>query len=141
MARRGDRTLHAAIANEIRDFAPTLIVSPSSFDAHYDHRAIAWYVHAAQTVSVLHTYVIHGTGPRSRLALMIELTPAEQERKRDAILCHESQLRLSRGRFLSYATATENFYRAEHDIVRVESRLEAAIKRVRHAWFTCTGRR
>jgi LmbE family N-acetylglucosaminyl deacetylase len=141
-ARRGDLAPRDALMNEIRDFAPTLIVSPSSFDAHYDHRAIAWYL--GQTgVSVPHsfTYVIHGAGPRSREALTIELTREEQARKLAAIRCHQSQLLLSEKRFLSYATEREVFYRAEHDLVRIESSFESFVKRARHAWLTYTGRR
>ena len=142
LARRGDLAPRDALIREIRDFAPTLIVSPSSFDAHYDHRAIAWYV--GQTgVSVPHcvTYVIHGEGPASRVELTIELTAEEQARKLAAIRCHKSQLLLSEKRFLSYATDREVFYRAEHDLVRIESSLESFVRRARHAWFTCTGRR
>jgi len=139
LARRGERAPSIAIADEIRDFAPTLIVSPSTFDAHYDHRAIAWYAH--QVARELVTYVVHGNAPQSRLQLTVELTPEEQAKKREAIQCHESQLLLGRGRFLSYATPREHFYRAEHELVRVESWMEGTLKRVRHAWFTCTTRR
>jgi LmbE family N-acetylglucosaminyl deacetylase len=162
-ARRGDRELLDALQREIRELQPTLIVSPSSFDAHCDHRAIAWYVHVAQTrlstgartgvaaqtgvatgtqtgVSVLHTYVIHGAGPPSRVAFTLDLTSGEQARKRDAIRCHESQLLLSRDRFLSYATPSEQFYEAEHDLVRVESWLETTLKNVKHAWFVVVTR-
>lgn len=141
-ARRGDLAPRDALLNEIREFAPTLIVSPSVFDAHYDHRAVAWYV--GQTgVSVLHclTYVIHGEGPASRVKLTLDLTPEERSRKLDAIRCHKSQLLLSEKRFLSYATDREVFYRAEHDVARIESSFESFVRRARHAWFTCTGRR
>ena len=138
-ARRGDRILIDEIEREIREFKPTLIVSPSSFDVHYDHRAIAWYVH--QVAENVITYVIHGDGPSSRIAFTLDLTSCEQARKRDAIRCHESQLLLSRDRFLSYATSTEQFYQAEHDLVRVESWLETMLKRVKHAWFVLFARR
>ena len=137
-ARRGDRELIDAIEREIRDFDPTLVVSPSSFDAHYDHRAIAWYVH--QVANNVITYVIHGDGPPSRIAFTLDLTSGEQARKRDAIRCHESQLLLSRERFLSYATSSEQFYKAEHDLVRVESWLETVFRRVLHAWFVLFAR-
>ncbi|HEY4641733.1 MAG TPA: PIG-L family deacetylase [Thermoanaerobaculia bacterium] len=161
-ARRGDRALLDALEGEIREFQPALIVSPSSFDAHYDHRAIAWYVHqvvydklsacrdearhdklrACRTPPLpIVTYVVHGDGPQSRVQFTIELTADEQACKRDAIRCHESQLLLGRDRFLSYATPREQFYRAEHDVVRVESWLETMLKRVRHAWFVLFARR
>lgn len=134
LARSGDRALLEALKSIIDDFRPTLIVSPSSFDLHADHRAIAWYVHnAAGDNTPITTYVVHGDTPESRRAVRIELTPREQRRKRAAIECHESQLLLSRERFLSHARPYESFYSAEHDLVRVESRAAEAFSAMRHA--------
>jgi len=45
-----------------------------------------------------------------RRAVMLRLGPLEIERKRSAILCHETQVALSRRRFLQYAKAEEGFY-------------------------------
>lgn len=134
LARSGDRKLLAALRAIIDDFRPTLIVSPSSFDLHADHRAISWYVHkAAGEETPITTYVIHGDTPESRRAVRIVLTEREQRRKRAAIECHESQLMLSRERFLSYARAYESFYSAEHDLVAIESRMSEKMCTLRHA--------
>jgi len=134
MARSGDRTLVTAFRAIIDQFHPTLIVSPSSFDLHADHRAIAWYVHAAAgDETPIATYVIHGDTPESRRAVRIELTEREQRRKRAAIECHASQLLLSRERFLSYARPFECFYSAEHDVVGIESWGTEKLCTLRHA--------
>ncbi len=142
LARGGDRRLLNALLDEIRTFAPTLIVSPSSFDAHYDHRAAAWYAHQAakECDAEIVTYSIHGGAPPERLQLTLDLAEDERKRKRAAILSHKSQLLLGRNRFLSYATEQEGFYRNEHDIVRIESRWTSFALRVKHALFVLFGR-
>lgn len=134
LARANDQALLRSLRSLIEEFRPTLIVSPSSLDLHADHRAIAWYVHrAAGEATPITTYVIHGDAPESRRAVRIELTEREQRRKRAAIECHESQLLLSRERFLSYARPFETFYSAEHDLVRVESRAAEVFGALRHS--------
>ena len=132
LARRGDTRLHEVLASDIRDFAPTLIVSPSAQDLHSDHRASAWYVHRAAPDANIVTFVVHGRGDRTRIDTLLQLTEPEIQRKRDAIACHESQLLLSRARFLSHAAPAETFYRAEHDLVRVDSRLAQKVWAFRH---------
>jgi len=121
LARRHDRSLVNALKTVIETFKPTLIVSPSSFDLHSDHRAIAYFAHMAAPETPIVTYVVHGSGPKGRLACSIELNECEQKRKREAIECHVSQLTLSRERFLSYARRSESFYQAEFDVVRIDS--------------------
>ena len=124
LLRRGDKRLTDALTNEIASFAPTLIITPSFFDLHGDHRAAAYAVHkAAGNVDVI-TYIVHGSGDPSRVAMTIELTAEEKNRKRNAIECHASQLRLSRKRFIAHATMDEVFYAAEHEIVRIETEEE-----------------
>jgi len=132
LARSNDDKLLVALQSLIAAFRPTLIVSPSTFDLHADHRAIAWYVHKAAGETPVATYVIHGDTPESRRAVRIELTDRERRRKRAAIECHQSQLLLSRERFLSYARPSESFYSAEHDVVRVESRGAEILCALRH---------
>ena len=121
LARRSDTSLVDALRALFARIQPTLIVSPSSFDLHSDHRAIAYFAHAAAGDTPIATYVVHGAGPKHRLASSIELTEPEQQRKHEAIDCHVSQLALSRERFLSYARRTESFYAPEFDVVRVDS--------------------
>jgi len=121
LARRNDTSLVDALRAVFEKVRPTLIVSPSSFDLHSDHRAIAYFAHAAATDAAIATYVVHGAGPKHRLLSSIELTEHEQQRKHEAIECHISQLTLSRERFLAYARKVESFYKPEFDVVRVDS--------------------
>jgi LmbE family N-acetylglucosaminyl deacetylase len=133
MARSGDLRARDALAATIDAFAPSLLVVPSAFDLHADHRAIAWLAHAAAPGQNIITYVIHGRPPHGRSAFRIDLTAEEAARKRAAIECHQSQLVLSRKRFLSYARSVEEFYEAELDIVRLDSRLSDWSAAVKHA--------
>jgi LmbE family N-acetylglucosaminyl deacetylase len=133
LARRGDMRLRDALRAIVEEFQPTLIVSPSTYDMHSDHRAIAYYAHAAAPDAAITTYVVHGQGRADRLLCRLDLAECEQQRKRDAIACHASQLALSRDRFLSYAGASEAFYSAEFDVVRVESAAHEWMAGFRHS--------
>lgn len=140
MARRGDTHLLDALRAIIDNFHPTLIVSPSTHDLHADHRAIAYFAHvAAGDTTAITTYIIHGDAPDPRLVVRVDLTEREVRRKRASIECHQSQLLLSRERFLSYARPFELFYAAEHDVVAVESRLAEVLSTLRHALRVCFG--
>ena len=133
MARNGDLRVRDAIAAAIDDFSPSLLVIPSAFDLHPDHRAIAWFAHGAAEGYNVITYVIHGHPPHDRLALRLDLNAEEAERKRAAIECHQSQLILSRTRFLSYARSVEEFYQPEFEIARLDSRVRDWKCAMKHA--------
>ena len=133
LARARDTRLRDALRSVVEKVQPTLIVSPSSFDMHSDHRAIAYFAHKAAPAAVIATYVVHGAGSAKRLACQIELSEVEQRRKREAIECHISQLTLSRERFLSYARQTESFYAPEFDVVRVDSAAREWMTAFRHS--------
>ena len=139
LARRGDVALRDKLRETFDDVQPTLIVSPSTFDEHSDHRAIAWYAHCAAPEANIATYVVHGNAPAERAVCTLELSGCEQKKKIDAIESHQSQLSLSRDRFLSYGRRSETFFRAEYDIVRVESALRERLINLRHAMRVCFG--
>lgn len=132
MARRGGGQISDAIRRVIDDFQPTLVVGPSSFDLHSDHRAVSFFAHQAGPEAPIVTYVVHGKGPAGRMALRIALSDRERQRKREAIECHQSQIALSRRRFLAYARAGESFYRAEFDVARPGSVLREKLTDVRY---------
>ncbi len=140
LARRGDAALLNEIAVHVADFRPSLAISPSHFDVHTDHRATSYFAHRAVGERVpIATYVVHGTPPPMRALFTIHLTPEEQRRKRDAIACHESQLLLSRSRFLGYARAAETFYAPEYELVRVDSAMRERMIALRHALGAIVG--
>ncbi len=139
MAREGDGCLSDRIQKIVTEFQPTLIVSPSTFDLHSDHRAVSYFTHRAAPKTPMITYVVHGSAPADRIALRITLSDREKLRKREAIECHQSQLTLSRQRFLSYARNRESFYQPEFDMLRVNSAARDRIVGVRYAMRVLLG--
>ncbi len=109
------------IAQVIDDWSPTDTLAPSIFDIHPDHNAVAVMMRlifadfVTQGVSQWN-YLVHGRSPAffDRAA---ELSPSDVETatKRAAICCHQTQVKLSRRRFLRYATRPERFLRVERE--------------------------
>jgi LmbE family N-acetylglucosaminyl deacetylase len=105
----------------IDDWSPTDILAPSLSDIHPDHNAVAVMMRLifadflAPRVSHWN-YLVHGRSPAffDRAA---ELSPSEVETatKRDAIRRHQTQMKLSRRRFLRYARRPERFFRVERE--------------------------
>jgi hypothetical protein len=105
------------IAQVIDEWSPTDILAPSPFDIHPDHNAVAVMMRLifadflAPGVSQWN-YLVHGRSPvffdRAE-----ELSPSEVETatKLDAIRRHQTQIKLSRRRFLGYATRPERLLR------------------------------
>jgi LmbE family N-acetylglucosaminyl deacetylase len=139
LARRGDMRLRDELRQAIESFRPTLIVSPSASDLHGDHRAIAWYAHAAAGQTEITTYVVHGAPQPDRLIGTVILSEREQRRKREAIECHASQLLLSRSRFLTHAATTELFCAPEFDLARVDSAIRQWSLALAHALGVVAG--
>jgi LmbE family N-acetylglucosaminyl deacetylase len=145
MARRADQRIADALRAILRDYQPTLLVTPSAQDFHADHRAVAYFAHQAvrglgDTAPEIVTYVVHGEGAPSRLHFSLDLNEREQRKKRAAIECHRSQLHLSRGRFLAFARATEEFFDSEFDLVCTESRTRVRVGALRHSCRVLFGR-
>jgi LmbE family N-acetylglucosaminyl deacetylase len=140
MARRGDVRVRDAIAATIESFAPSLLIIPSAFDLHPDHRAIGWFVHDVAKGCEIVTYIIHGHPPHERLAFRLDLNAEEAARKRAAIECHQTQLVLSRTRFLSYARSVEEFFHPEFEIARLDSRVHDWSCAMKHAARVVTRR-
>jgi len=132
MARNGDLTVRVSLTAAIDSFAPSLLVLPSASDLHPDHRAIAWHARGAAKGRKVITYIVHGHPPNAS-AFRLELTAEEAARKREAIECHQSQLVLSRTRFLSYARNVEEFYEVDPDRTRLDSRIRDWQYAMKHA--------
>jgi LmbE family N-acetylglucosaminyl deacetylase len=102
---------------ELKEFGPTIFVMPSSTDAHPDHSALFVLLHLAmmrlERPPRLLRFIIHAPRRQTeRGKVTLRLTEAEVERKRAAILAHESQMALSRKRFSAYASDQEIYYSA-----------------------------
>jgi LmbE family N-acetylglucosaminyl deacetylase len=95
---------------------PDLVVVPSPRDHHPDHRGAYHFtmealVQCGQRPAVF-SYLIHpGLFRRIAKGPALSLTPEQQAAKLAAILCHQTQISLSRGRFCSYAAPEEIFIR------------------------------
>jgi LmbE family N-acetylglucosaminyl deacetylase len=97
----------------IRSWSPTHLLIPSVSDTHPDHSALAVILRLALAeiseprISVS-SYAVHGKSRAfSARAEPLLQSLAETETKVQAILCHTSQIMLSRKRFLSYANRPE----------------------------------
>jgi LmbE family N-acetylglucosaminyl deacetylase len=108
----GDPEPLVTLAAEIADWNPTLLVTPSMFDLHPDHSALAVLLRLAlarvspdRSRFTEISYLVHGCQEEqvSHNRFSLRLLPVEQARKRQAILCHAIQLVLSKRRFLTFA--------------------------------------
>ena len=96
---------------------PSVVVGPSAADLHPDHSALAVLLrlalagHTDATGPQELAYVVHNPALRHHptAAFRLALGESEQRRKREAILCHATQLHL-RGPWLrSFAAGAEEF--------------------------------
>ena len=116
--KEGDHHLLEVLTNEFISWQPTLLVQPSEFDRHSDHRATHLYGRTALAESSLKcpviTYLIHRPWlmkltQKPKPQIKLELSPIEQNKKLQAILCHETQMALSQSRFSKFAQPTEPY--------------------------------
>src|SRR5262249_17563737 len=126
-------------AKSICDWSPTDLLIPSTHDTHPDHNALAVMLRLVlanlypdeSPMSVL-TYAVHG---KSRAffdrAQELQQSKTETASKESAIRSHKTQLKLSRRRFLAYATRPERFLRLGS---RESTPVDGPIRRIfRHA--------
>ena len=122
----GDRRLELALTEAVDDFEPTLVIIPSHYDLHPDHRAIASFSRKAleirRELRAVRTYLLHGSNTGARVQTVLQLSSSERERKERAIMSHRSQLYLSRSRFLAHARRFETFCREELDVPERQTR-------------------
>ena len=111
----------ARIAQVIDDWSPTDILAPSIFDIHPDHNAVAVMMRlifadfVTQGISQWN-YLVHGRSPAFfDRAAELSSSEVESTTKRDAIRCHQTQIKLSGRRFLRYATRPECLLRVERE--------------------------
>jgi LmbE family N-acetylglucosaminyl deacetylase len=113
LLRGGEQTI-ATLRAEFAALRPTIVVLPSADDAHPDHSALHVLSRFAFSGALagcrVLTYMVHRRGKSAPWpSLFLRLTAAEMRDKRQAILCHETQMVLSRRRFTAYARAEEPY--------------------------------
>ena len=113
----GCRETLRRLANTIRIWRPTHLLMPSAADTHPDHSGLAILLRVViedclppqYGMTQIH-YLVHGTSESfAREAHDLLCSPMERKTKRRAIICHVTQVALSRRRFLGYAKRPERF--------------------------------
>jgi LmbE family N-acetylglucosaminyl deacetylase len=109
----GDAAIDAALATQLAEFRPTHLFLPALEDRHPDHSALHVLLQLAllrsqDSAPQLLTFGVHGAAPGDG-AVVLNLSDAQRETKRAAIMMHQTQMRLSQRRFVAYARATEPF--------------------------------
>jgi LmbE family N-acetylglucosaminyl deacetylase len=110
---RDDSGIVAALRTQLRGFVPGIIVLPSLADLHPDHSAanillrLALEESGIEPVRLLE-FSVHGDHAEAGDRQCV-LDAAMQARKREAILAHATQMRLSRDRFLQHVADAERF--------------------------------
>lgn len=113
----GDDAAIRLLAGEVAAWRPTLIVTSSLCDLHPDHSAAAVMLRLAlerasgqiEPPSLLE-YIVHPKSARSGAgACALPLTPRMRQRKRNAILCHESQVKGRAWHQLAHAEGDEYY--------------------------------
>ncbi len=120
---RPNNTVLARLAGQIACWNPTDILAPSPSDIHPDHNAVAIMLrlvltgHAPKTDAIKHwSYLVHGQSAAfAQSAIAVAQSSREIARKRSAILCHRTQVKLSRRRFLRYTARPERLARPERN--------------------------
>ena len=115
------RSAFEQLATSIGRWSPTDLLVPSTHDTHPDHNALAVMLRLIQgnlypdepSMSVW-SYAVHGKS-KAFLDRAQELgqSKTETEIKEQAIRSHQTQLKLSRRRFLAYAARPERFLKLE----------------------------
>ncbi len=118
---RDCRSILALFAAIITEWAPTHLLVPSVADTHPDHSALAVMLRIVlveffsnePNLSVW-SYCVHGRSPIFfERAQRLRQSESEMATKRAAIRCHKTQLKLSRKRFLAYASRPERLLKLE----------------------------
>ena len=132
---RGSDNVLAALRMAYEVERPTILVIPSADDSHPDHSALHVFARMALdalpagSVRVLE-FIVHRSRAHAALEkIALHLQPSEQATKREAILCHETQVKLSRRRFTAYARPEEPYQ------IPAEPAEDSAVHPVRRAWL------
>lgn len=119
------------LVDEISGFAPSHVVMPVITDRHPDHSALRVMIELAllgeNTDCARLGYAVHGH-ERSSRSQSIERDLGRQQRKREALATHASQIALSGRRLLRVANRVETFEVANASPVLAESDASTIIR-------------
>jgi LmbE family N-acetylglucosaminyl deacetylase len=132
----GCRETIRRLAGTIIDWQPTHLLVPSTSDTHPDHSGLAVllrivfdnFLPSQHGISRLH-YLIHGASESfARAACDLPQTLWERKTKRRAIVCHVSQVALSRRRFLGYAKRPERFVFGDENLALCDGPIRSFVR-------------
>jgi LmbE family N-acetylglucosaminyl deacetylase len=112
----GSPELLSSMLDEIQEWQPTVALIPAKFDAHPDHSALSVAFSTAlesirRSPMRIWEYLVHTPRfPITQTPVGLLLSAEEVECKRKAILCHKTQVALSRARFTRFAKTEEPYY-------------------------------
>ena len=124
----------------IADWGPTDLLMPSICDTHPDHSALAVMLRLVLSESfvdpmargqmVAWSYIVHGKSPAFfDCAEKMCHSHSEAATKLRAIRCHKTQLKLSRKRFLAYASRPERLVKLRaHDKAVVDGSITSVFR-------------
>ena len=110
---RDDQGLRDGIRTQLEEFQPNLVLAPVIDDHHPDHSALhvalrfALWRYRGTPPQVL-TFTVHGHASGGDFC-EVPLDESQHATKRQAILCHQTQIRLSGRRFLRFAESIERY--------------------------------
>jgi LmbE family N-acetylglucosaminyl deacetylase len=110
---RGEPALGETLAAQLDEFQPSCLFLPALDDRHPDHSALHVLLQLvlpgiSGPLPNLYTFGVHGEANAAD-GVVLELSEAQRETKRSAIMSHQTQMRLSRRRFVAYARAQEPY--------------------------------
>jgi LmbE family N-acetylglucosaminyl deacetylase len=110
---RGEPVLGETLAAQLDEFRPSCLFLPALDDRHPDHSALHVLLQlvllgVSGARPNLYTFGVHGDASTVD-GVVLELSDEQRETKRAAIMSHQTQMRLSRRRFVAYARAQEPY--------------------------------
>ena len=112
---RGDPALIRGLEEELASWRPTVVLAPAVWDGHPDHSAMGLVIRLARipeadAAPLVLQYAVHRrTEPDRAGSVRVRLDDRMRSRKREAILCHRSQVALRRDFLLRFVEAEERF--------------------------------
>lgn len=122
---RGDVTPVDALGEEFARWRPTVVVTPAIWDAHPDHSALGLLCRialerAGNPGPLVLQYVVHRRSEPDRAgSFRVTLDGRMARSKREAILCHRSQVMLRRGFLFRFLGPEERFTPLEQGAAEV----------------------
>jgi LmbE family N-acetylglucosaminyl deacetylase len=136
LLKTGCQSTLARLSGIIRAWLPTHLLVPSIADTHPDHNALAVMLRLVleenfEAGPSVWSYAVHGKSPAFfGFARRCRQSEVERAIKRRAILCHQTQIKLSRRRFLAYAARAESLVElGRHEAIAADGSICSVVRK------------